>query len=129
VALIEAWWGLLGFFVVLRKTNYERLQNTSGTISKLIDGITPALPVARRLHQMVSVASQMHLLPMTCLVQAITLRWMLNRRGIPSEVRIGAQKTPTGIQAHAWVEVLGHPIGKDILEKFSVLKSMEHTQR
>jgi hypothetical protein len=61
---------------------------------------------------------------MTCLPRALTLRRMLSRHAIPAQLRIGANKTSTGIIAHAWVELDGEAIGEpeDIAESFKVLQ-------
>jgi hypothetical protein len=43
----------------------------------------------------------------TCLRQSLTLWWMLSRRGIASELRIGCKKQGSNVSAHAWVEMRG----------------------
>lgn len=40
----------------------------------------------------------------TCLEQSLALWWLLGRRGIPSELRIGVRKKGEELEAHAWVE-------------------------
>ncbi|WP_185960249.1 lasso peptide biosynthesis B2 protein [Erythrobacter insulae] len=41
-----------------------------------------------------------------CFPQAITGRWILKRRGIPSNILIGSRKDPgTGMAFHAWLKV------------------------
>jgi len=43
-----------------------------------------------------------------CLVQALTMHVLLERRGRPSRLRIGVAKGPSGdLKAHAWVESEG----------------------
>ena len=42
-----------------------------------------------------------------CLEQASVLWWLLRRRGIAAEMRIGARKEAARFEAHAWVEVGG----------------------
>ena len=83
------------------------------------------LPDAENLAHLVYLASRLHLLPMTCLHRSLTLYRILRKRGIPSLVKIGTQKTETGINIHAWVEVEGHAIGEpgNVNEHFTVLKS------
>ena len=39
-----------------------------------------------------------------CLEQSLVLWWLLQRRGIPAELRIGARKAEGRFEAHAWVE-------------------------
>jgi Transglutaminase-like superfamily len=40
----------------------------------------------------------------SCLEQSLVLWWLLGRRGIPAELRIGARKEAGRFEAHAWVE-------------------------
>lgn len=39
-----------------------------------------------------------------CLERSLTLWWLLQRRGIASELRVGARKEEGRFEAHAWVE-------------------------
>ena len=57
-----------------------------------------------RLSHLVSRAS--HFVPgATCLTQALTLKWMLMRRRVACQLRIGVAKDADGIfKAHAWLE-------------------------
>ncbi len=43
--------------------------------------------------------------PTTCLVRAVAGRLLLRRRGIPSTIRLGVNKTGAGLAAHAWLIV------------------------
>ena len=108
LAFLEAWWVLLVFHLRLRWVSYERLTQTGDARLKQTSG---QLSVAQRLLRLIGWASRFHLLRMTCLVQSLSLRWMLGRRGIASELKIGAMKTQAGIHAHAWVEVEEQVIG------------------
>lgn len=42
-----------------------------------------------------------------CLPRSMTLWWMLGRRGIASELRIGVRKEADTFTAHAWLECQG----------------------
>ena len=42
-----------------------------------------------------------------CLEQSLTLWWLLHRRGIAAELRIGARKDAGRFEAHAWVKSSG----------------------
>jgi hypothetical protein len=42
-----------------------------------------------------------------CLEQSLALCWLLHRRGIAAELRIGARKDAGRFEAHAWVESSG----------------------
>lgn len=126
LSLLEAWWALAVFYVRLRWMSYERLGQSSHLGLKE-DG--EQLLLARQLYRLVGWAAHLHLFPMACLVQSLALRWMLSRRGISSQVRIGAKKTMDGISAHAWVEINGQAVGGQEagFEGFRPFDSVEHT--
>lgn len=48
--------------------------------------------------------------PATCLTRSLLLVWLLNRRGIHSDLRIGVRLTQGTLAAHAWVECDGIPV-------------------
>lgn len=43
----------------------------------------------------------------TCLEESLALWWLLGRRGIDAELRIGVRKQGEKFEAHAWVERAG----------------------
>ena len=47
-----------------------------------------------------------------CLKQSVTLWWLLRRRGVASDLRIGTRKGAQGLEAHAWVEVCGRALNE-----------------
>ena len=55
--------------------------------------------------RMVAVAA--HIVPANCLQRSLTLWWLLHRRGIASDLRIGVRRHGTQIAAHAWIELAG----------------------
>jgi hypothetical protein len=67
---------------------------------------------AQRVCQMVLAAGRHSLLGSTCLERALALWWLLARRGITSQLRIGARKSDGKFEAHAWVERDGEAIGE-----------------
>ena len=122
--MVQAWWVLFSFFFVLRLASLERLESSFRLKdAKKMDPIV-VLAFANHLQRLVSLAACLHLLSMPCLIRAYTLHWMLSRRGIPSRMCIGVNKSLTGIHAHAWVEVKGQAIGEpqDIEVRFKVLE-------
>jgi hypothetical protein len=48
-----------------------------------------------------------------CLVQALTARSMLERRGIASTLSLGVRKTAGALEAHAWLEAGGRIVVGD----------------
>ena len=123
LTLLKAWWILLGYYTMIHVVSYERL--ITQLQAKQRKATKRLLPDAEQLAHLVYLASRLHLLPMTCLTRSLTLHQMLGRCGIPSQVKIGTQKTETGINIHAWVEVDGHAIGEpgNVNEHFTSLKS------
>lgn len=70
------------------------------------------LPVTRVVW-LVEVASQHAPVNATCLKKALVLSWLLGRRGIPRELRIGVTRDNGSLKAHAWLlsdgqTILGH---------------------
>ena len=57
----------------------------------------------------------------TCLTRSLLLVWMLRRRGIASQLRIGVRINQGVLDAHAWVEYAGLPINdqKDVGQQFA----------
>ena len=121
--LVESWWMLLGFYLALLFVSYDRLNKWTPPLSRKISNSFAYQAFAERLKRLVDISSRLHLLPMTCLVRSLALRWMLNKRGIPVQLCIGVSKTLIGMHAHAWVEINGQPIGDalDVAERFKKL--------
>jgi hypothetical protein len=59
--------------------------------------------------------------PATCLTRSLLLRWLLRRRGTPTDLRIGVQLNQGRLDAHAWVEADGIPINDtpDVAQRFA----------
>jgi hypothetical protein len=47
-----------------------------------------------------------------CLQQSVTLWWLLRRRGVAGDLRIGTRKGAQGLEAHAWIEVCGRALNE-----------------
>jgi hypothetical protein len=124
LSLAEAWWVLLGFHLALGWVKLDRLEAFTRPAQEKNAVPPEALARAWQRQRQVSMAARLHLLSMTCLPRALTLRWILGRGGIPAQLCIGMNKTSTGIYAHAWVNVAGEAIGEpeDISERFKILK-------
>ncbi len=66
--------------------------------------IAMALQITRRV---LRVNRRMRIFPASCLVESITLWWMLRRRKIPADLRIGVRTITGSFDSHAWVELHG----------------------
>ena len=63
-------------------------------------------PTAR----MVSIAARHGPWRPACLPTALTLQWLLARRGMSTVLRLGVRRAGAGIEAHAWVEHAGEAL-------------------
>src|SRR6516165_4443115 len=62
--------------------------------------------------RMVAAAARYCPIPSSCLERSMALWWLLARRGIAAQLRIGARKDAGKFEAHAWVERNGTAIGE-----------------
>jgi hypothetical protein len=124
LGLAEAWWVLLGFNLALRRVSLERLERFTRPRPGKIAEVPDAVAWAWQSERVIRMAAGLHLLRMTCLHRALTLRWRLSRGGLASQLCIGVNRTATGRYAHAWVEMEGESIGEseDIAERFTTLR-------
>lgn len=76
---------------------------------------------AQTIGELVNAVAKHSALPATCLSRSLFLEWLLRRRGVAAQLRIGVQRTLHGIAAHAWVECAGRPVNDrpDIADTFA----------
>jgi hypothetical protein len=65
------------------------------------------LAAAQRIARLQSITATTLFPGMTCLEQSLVLFWMLHRRGMNPQFRIGGRKEAGRFEAHAWVEMNG----------------------
>jgi hypothetical protein len=63
-----------------------------------------------RIATLVNIAALHGPFPASCLTRSLLLGWMLRRRGVASQLRIGVRMTQCKLDAHAWVEYAATPI-------------------
>jgi len=68
--------------------------------------------LARSASRMVAAAARHAIFPATCLERSLVLWWLLARRGVASQLRIGVRKSGETFEAHAWVERHGAAVGE-----------------
>ena len=73
-------------------------------------GSPEPLDGVRRARRMLALAAWNHPYRGTCLTRSATLWWLLRRRGIRAELRIGVRKNAGALEGHAWVECDGRGI-------------------
>ncbi len=69
---------------------------------------------ARRMAALVDIAARRGVHAGNCLSRSVTLWWLLRRRGIGCELRIGVRKEGEMLLAHAWVEHDGVPVNDSV---------------
>jgi hypothetical protein len=62
--------------------------------------------------RMVRAAARYGFAPANCLEQSLALWFLLGRKGIASELRVGTRKTAGVFEAHAWVECDGEALNE-----------------
>ena len=76
-----------------------------------------SLKVAKHYSYMVSIAARYGLFRATCLRQALLVFWLLRRRGIQTDLRIGVRREGESIFAHAWLNY-----GEDVITEGSLVE-------
>lgn len=73
------------------------------------------------LGDLVNVAARHTVGPRNCLTRSLVLDWLLRRRSIESQLRIGVRLDHGALNAHAWVECQGVPVNDepDVSAKFA----------
>ena len=104
----------------LHLLGFKRTRDLLGRLSPLSTpteqlDTAQACAKAQRIARLLRIAANHGLYRATCLRQSLALWWLLKRRGIPAELRIGVRKDGAGLNAHAWVEFDGTPLGRENL--------------
>jgi hypothetical protein len=97
--------------LLLRLAGFRRAQNflskMAGRGARSLDLEETPLPQARRAARLVAVAAAEGPYHANCLERSLTLWWLLRRRGVACQLRIGVRKQADRLEAHAWVELDG----------------------
>jgi len=112
--------------VALRLFGFNRCHSALGSLSPNKPSF-PARPREQTLHEalgvarLVSIAAMHGQFRINCLPRSLTLWFLLRRRQIESELRIGARKGGTVLEAHAWVEYMGCALNDsdDVQQRFT----------
>jgi Transglutaminase-like superfamily len=108
------------FWLGLRVFGLARLQAWIDH-APLAEKTSPSVTGLKGIGALVNSAARYTPGPVTCLTRSLLLRWLLRRRGIASELRIGVQLVQGRLDAHAWVEVEGVPLNDapDVAQRFA----------
>jgi hypothetical protein len=122
---LRAWWLLLKIDWELKRRPYlEVAQGGRQKAGKSGQGGADRKREIARVVKMVGVAARNHVRPMTCLRQSLALQRLLWERGVEAELKFGVRKMEGELQAHAWLEWEGEPVGDMALTagEFAVLR-------
>ena len=107
--LLAAWLWLPLFWLGLRVLGLPRFQawllKTPAKSTRVL-----TLVDIRALGDAVNIAARHTPFPAACLTRSLLLGWLLRRRGVSSELRIGVRMIERTLDAHAWVECGGLPV-------------------
>ena len=108
------------FWLGLRLLSLPRFQ---ARLERARKPICPAitLPEIQALGELVNIAARHTLGSRICLTRSLLLGWLLRRRGVKSQLRIGVRFTQGALDAHAWVECEGVPVNDrpDVSTRFA----------
>jgi len=105
--LVESYVLLPVFWLLLHRIGLARLHAL--IVRSAVRQVLP-MSESRNIANIVNTAARLSPFPVNCLTRSLLLRWSLRRRGIDSELRIGARLAGGALEAHAWVECEGHPV-------------------
>lgn len=97
------------FWIALRLLGLQRLQTRLHRSPRPRPNPLP-LDDLMRTGALVNSASRRVLGPDNCLTRSLYLWWVLRRRGVYCQLRIGVQMIDGALKAHAWVEHANVPI-------------------
>ena len=104
--LLAAWLWLPLFWIGLRVLGLPRFQAWLLKVPAQ-SALSLTIPVVKTLGETVNIAARHTPFPVTCLTRSLLLGWLLHRRGVASDLRIGVRLTQGKLDAHAWVECEG----------------------
>jgi Transglutaminase-like superfamily len=107
---LEAAGGLLATWLGLRLAGFRRWKSVLAWLAPSANTTMRRENVSQRepaelIARMAAAAARNVFFGTNCLEQSLVLWWLLRRRGISAELRIGARKEFERFEAHAWVEV------------------------
>jgi Transglutaminase-like superfamily len=108
---LEAAFGLTATWIALRTVGFRRWRKVleSLAIRKKTNALAAEVS-AREIANVVRMeeaAARNLFFDTNCLEQSLVLWWLLQKRGVPADLLIGARKDANHFEAHAWVEFAG----------------------
>lgn len=109
------------FWLKVKVLGECRLRPYPRMSSMQVDREPSSLEAACLLGRMVNTVAHHVLPPDSCLSRSLLLLWLLRRRGIAGNLRIGVRFDNGHLHSHAWVDIAGHPVNDthDVAERFT----------
>ena len=124
--LVQAAFALPAVAALIRLKGLRECQATLARLAPTGDNRRPAAGVpaealAHTVTRMVAAAAAHGPYRANCLQRSVALWWLLRRRGLTSELRIGTRTHAGRFEAHAWVEFDGMVLNesRDVLARFT----------
>ena len=97
----------------LREFGFKRVLRWLRHWSVVNDGQSNQLHEVQRHKRLLFLFHQQFPFAGRCLARSLTLWWLLQRRGIATDLRFGVRQQEGRFEAHAWVEYRGQPLTLD----------------
>lgn len=110
--LFQAFWVMPMLAAALNLFGFKRVQAALKRWSRA-DAVAFEQTRMRDVRQaaiLVNAVADRGLYKANCLKRSLALWWLLRRRGIETELRIGVRRGDEGFLAHAWIEYGGHVV-------------------
>ena len=108
---LEAALGLTATWIALRTVGFRRWRTVLESLAIRKKTNAPATEASMNeiasLVRMEEAAARNLFFDTNCLEQSLVLWWLLQKRGVAADLRIGARKDANRFEAHAWVEFAG----------------------
>lgn len=102
------------FWFALRLRAAPPLRRRQGLPATSAPPADEVIAHARALAKIVNATASRSFGERQCLARSLALQWMLRRRGVESELRIGVRRSDGALSAHAWIECGGIPVNDDV---------------
>jgi len=110
LVVLESITGLMATRVGLRLLGFQRWKNMIAWLTRKKSWRATSVALEDVAAKIATIEeATTHRLPFktNCLEQSLALLWLLRKRGIVADLRIGARKESNRFEAHAWVELEG----------------------
>jgi hypothetical protein len=122
--LIEAWVTLIWIDLVILWRPYNKWRHWFVSKPKISMIDESQLLEVSHLIQVTEYAARNHIRPMNCLRRTLAQQWILARRKIICQVRIGVRMAEDRLEAHAWLTLRDKVLNDsaDVSEYYTELK-------